>query len=271
MNNRRLNRRLKSKVLAFLATISLLPAVSTQAAEIMVDTRLIDQAQEVLREKQTEIVALQREINRLANAASSTFEEFKQENDNLEALLVLNAEYRKLISIQEGNIATLDESIANVEIVTREIPFLMEKMLTSMEQFVELDLPFQMEQRRNRLTFARNAIDNPDVSIAEKFRQVLVLYQNETLYGRTHETYASTINFNGADLDVNILRVGRIALLFQTTDRQITGRWDNATRSWVELPVGEYRTAVQSAIRVSQGLDAPRIIDLPIVAPELAQ
>jgi hypothetical protein len=91
------------------------------------------------------------------------------------------------------------------------------------------------------------------------------------MYGRTHETYSGTINIGGADRDVNILRVGRIALLFQTTDRQITGRWDNNTRSWVELPVGEYRTAVQSAIRVSQGLDSPRIIDLPIAAPELAQ
>lgn len=265
------NRRITSKVPALLALISLFVAGPALTAEIMVDTSLIDQGQEILRNKQTEVVAIQREINRLANAASSSFEEFKQENDNLEALLVLNAEYRKLISIQEQNIATLDESIANVEVVTREIPFLMEKMLSSMEQFIELDLPFQMETRRNRVKFARDAIDNPDVSIAEKFRQVLVLYQNETLYGRTHETYTSTINFGGADRDVNILRVGRIALLFQTTDRQITGRWDNATRSWTELPVGEYRTAVQAAIRVSQGLDAPRIIDLPIAAPELAQ
>lgn len=265
------NRRILSKFLVLLGAVGLMPAVSTQAAEIMVDTRIIDQGQEILQQKQTEIVGVQREINRLANAASSTFEEFKQENDNLEALLVLNAEYRKLISIQEENIRTLDESIANVEVVTREIPFLMDKMLTSMEQFVELDLPFQLEQRRNRVQFARAAIDNPDVSIAEKFRQVLVLYQNETLYGRTHETYPSTINVAGSDRDVNILRVGRIALMFQTTDRQITGRWDNSTRSWVELPVGEYRTAIQSAIRVSQGLDAPRIIELPIVAPELAQ
>ncbi|MFM1895077.1 MAG: hypothetical protein RLZZ385_151 [Pseudomonadota bacterium] len=265
------NRRIKTKVLAPIALLGLLMTGVTQSAEIMVDTSIIDEAQSGLQRRQAEIVEIQREINRLANAASSTFEEFKQENDNLEALLVLNAEYRKLISIQEANIATLDESIANVEIVTREIPFLMEKMLSAVEQFVELDLPFQLEARRNRVQFARNAIDNPDVSIAEKFRQVLVLYQNETLYGRTHETYADTINFGGVDRDVTILRVGRIALVFQTVDRQITGRWNNDTRAWEELPAGDYRTAVQSAIRVSAGLDAPRIIDLPIVAPELAQ
>ena len=81
----------------------------------------------------------------------------------------------------------------------------------------------------------------------------------------------NTITLNGEERDVNILRVGRIALLFQTTDRQLTGRWNNETRAWEELPAGDYRTAVQSAIRVSSGLDAPRIIELPIAAPELAQ
>jgi len=237
----------------------------------MTDTSIIDQALSDLEQRQPDYIASQETINRLANEASSTFEFFKQENDNLEALLVLNAEYRKLVSIQLENIDTLDESIANVEIVTREMPLLMEKMLSSVEQFVELDLPFQLDTRRNRLDFARGAMDNPDVSIAEKFRQVLVLYQNETLYGRTHETYPDTISFNGVDRDVNLLRVGRIALMFQTTDRQITGMWDRDSRTWVEIPAGEYRTALQTAIRVSSGLDAPRIIDLPIIAPELAQ
>lgn len=264
-------RRISSKIAAPFASLALVMISATQAAEIMNDTSIIDQALSVIEQKNQDLAATQASINRLANAASSTFEQFKQENDNLEALLVLNAEYRQLISIQEQNIATLDESIANVEIVTREIPLLMQKMLTSVEQFVELDMPFQLDARRNRIQFARDAIDNPDVSIAEKFRQVLVLYQNETLYGRTHETYPDTISFNGQDLDVNILRVGRIALMFQTTDRQISAAWDNNARTWVELDAGEYRTAIQTAIRVSSGLDAPRIIDLPIVAPELAQ
>lgn len=264
-------RQLSNKALAPLVSFMFLVASTTQAAEIMTDTSIIDRALSVIVQKNTELAESQVSINRLANSASSTFESFKQENDNLEALLVLNAEYRKLLSIQEENIATLDQSIADVEIVTREIPFLMEKMLTSIEQFVELDLPFQLESRRNRLRFARDAINNPSVSIAEKFRQVLVLYQNETAAGRTYENYTDTISLNGADLEVNVVRVGRVALLFQTTDRQVTGMWDRDNRAWTELDAGEYRTAVQTAIRVVAGLDAPKIIDLPIIAPELVQ
>ncbi|MBL4821400.1 MAG: DUF3450 domain-containing protein [Gammaproteobacteria bacterium] len=264
-------RQLLSKVLPSAVFTMFVMVNGSQAAEIMTDTSIIDQALNVLEQTQAESAESQANINRLANAASSTFEQFKQENDNLEALLVLNAEYRKLISIQEENVETLDESIASVEIVTREMPLLMEKMLSSAEQFVALDLPFQLETRQNRLKFARDAMNNPDVSVAEKFRQVLVLYQNETLYGRTHETYPDTISFGGVDRDVNILRVGRIALMFQTTDRQITGMWDRDSKAWVEIDAGEYRTPLQAAIRVSAGLDAPRTIDLPIVAPELAR
>ena len=63
--------------------------------------------------------------------------------------------------------------------------------------------------------------------------------------------------------DVNIVRIGRVALIYQTTDRQETRAWDNRARAWVELSPGEYRTAIQDAIRVAAQLDAPRIIELP--------
>jgi len=147
----------------------------------------------------------------------------------------------------------------------------MTKMLASIEQFVELDMPFQQEERRARLQFARDAIDSPDVSVAEKFRQILVLYQTENNYGRTHETYPTTLNVEGVDRDVDILRVGRVALLYQTKDRTMTGAWDKAAGAWVTLDPVEYRTAVQRAISVSSGLVSPAILEIPIVAPESAQ
>ncbi len=236
--------------------------------EILVDSSMIDRAMSALGEKYRESAEVQQQLVRLADSAGSSFEQFKRANDSLESLLVLNAGYRRSISIQEENIATLDESIASVEEVTRNIPLLMEKMLVALEEFIGGDYPFLVEERRNRIQFARDAIDNPDVSIAEKFRQVLVMYQAETSYGRTIETYPDTIDIDGAPRDVNILRIGRVALIYQTTDRQETRAWDNRAREWVELPPGQYRTPVQSAIRVASQLDAPRIIELPVLAPE---
>lgn len=267
MNNRRINR------LSMPALVLLMSGLfgAAQAQEILVDSSILDRAMDVLGEKYTESQATQEEITRLASEASSTFEAFKRSNDNLEALLVLNAGYRRQIAAQQEQIATLDRSIAEVEVVSREIPLLMEKMLNALEQFVALDYPFREEQRQTQLQFARDAIDNPDVSIAEKFRQVLMMYQTEAQYGRTNETYPDTITVNGAERDVNVVRVGRVALMFQTTDRQVTGAWDNQARQWVELPASEYRQEVQQAIRVVSNLDAPAVLSMPVLAPEAAQ
>lgn len=265
------NRRIINMSMTALALLMSCTLGVAQAAEILVDSSILERAMDVIGERNSESAVIQEEITRLANSASSTFEAFKRENDNLEAMLVLNAGFRKQIAAQNEDINELDESIANVEVVTRELPLLMEKMLSSITQFIELDYPFHVDERANRIQFARDAIDNPDVSIAEKFRQVLTMYQTESFYGRTIETYPDTITLDGQARDVNIARVGRVALMYQTTDRQITGTWDNKARAWVELPIGEYRTAVQTAIRVAQSLDAPKIIDLPVAAPELAQ
>lgn len=261
------NRRLYYKVLAPFA--SLIVAGATQAAEV--DTSIIDKALNIIDQQNQAAVSSQETITKLSNSTSTLFEEFKVENDNLESMLVLNAGLRKQISIQEQQIATIQQSITDVAIVTQEMPFLMNKMLSSVEQFVELDLPFQLDLRRERLQFARDAIDSPDVSIAEKFRQILVIYQNENNYGRTHQTYPTSLTIDGVERDVDMLRVGRIALVYQTKDRTLTGAWDNTSRSWVELDAATYRTPIQRAISVSSGLVSPAIMDLPIVAPESAQ
>ena len=135
MKNRRITN-LSVTAIAVLATcaVNLIQAqeiaaeISTPVETLLIDSSILDKAMDVIGSKNNASAATQVEISRLANAASSSYEEFKRENDNLEALLVLNAGFRKSISIQEQNIASLDQSIANVEIVTREIPLLMNKI-----------------------------------------------------------------------------------------------------------------------------------------------
>ena len=56
---------------------------SLRAAEILIDSSILDQAMDVIGTKYSESASTQEEISRLANSASSTYEEFKAENDNL--------------------------------------------------------------------------------------------------------------------------------------------------------------------------------------------
>lgn len=261
------NRRLYSKVLVPLASLLVIGTAKAQD----VDTSALDRAQGVVAETIQAAAQSQQNVTRLSNSASSLFEEFRLESDNLEALLVLNANWRRQIAIQEREIETIAESIAEVRNVTQELPLLMNRMLASVEQFIALDIPFHLEARQARVQFVRDAIDNPNVSTAERFRQILVLFQTENAYGRTRETYPATLTIDGVQRDVDLLRVGRIALVYQSKDRLTTGAWDPQTRQWITLDAGEYRNAIRTAINVAAGMVAPEIIDLPIVAPELAQ
>ncbi|MEQ9210497.1 MAG: hypothetical protein RLN96_11760, partial [Pseudomonadales bacterium] len=96
MNNRRI---LKLSMAVPALLMSALFATS-QAQDILVDSSVLDQAMNELGEKYVQSAQVQQEITRLASSASSTFESFKRANDALESLLVLNAGYRKSISIQ---------------------------------------------------------------------------------------------------------------------------------------------------------------------------
>ena len=87
-----------------------------------------------------------------------------------------------------------------------------------------------------RIAFLRANLDRSDVSIAEKFRQVLEAYKIENEYGRKIDAYKGSIEIEGVERDVNFLRVGRISFLYQTTDTEMSGAWDQASRSWVPCP-----------------------------------
>ena len=99
------NRRLYSKVLAPLASLLVIGTALAQD----VDTSAIEQAQSVVGETNREAAESQERINRLSNSSSSLFEEFKTGSDNLEALLVLNANWRRQIAIQEDQLETISE------------------------------------------------------------------------------------------------------------------------------------------------------------------
>ena len=78
----------------------------------------------------------------------------------------------------------------------------------------------------------------------------------------------SVPEIDGVERDVNFFRVGRVALLYQTTDTEISGAWDQASRSWVPLERGEYRNAIMKGLRIARKEASIDLLNLPIAAPE---
>jgi uncharacterized coiled-coil protein SlyX len=231
------------------------------------DTSVIDKATAKAAEAFKTAKESQARINKLSDQADEMISDYKDQAKIVDGLEVYNAQMRKTIAEQEKTIKQYDASIAEVAELQRQIAPLMERMMTSLEQFVDLDIPFKLDDRKARLQQIRETFNDSSVNVAEKFRLVLNAYEQEINYGRSMDNYTGTLQVNGVERDVDFLRVGRIALLYQTSDQTSTGVWDKSSKQFVELG-SEYRRPVANGIRMAQKLATTSILELPINAPE---
>jgi len=104
------------------------------------------------------------------------------------------------------------------------------------------------------------------VTVAEKFSQVLQAYQLENSYGSTIEAYSDVIDLDGKSRQVDMLKWGRVSLVFQTPDGEITGVWDTNADTWAILP-DEFRAGVQDGIRIARKTQTVDLVKLPVPAP----
>jgi hypothetical protein len=84
------------------------------------------------------------------------------------------------------------------------------------------------------------------------------------------EAYGDTIVVEGAERKVDVLKVGRISLVYQTPDAEETGMWNPEKREWGPLD-DSYRGPVQTGIRMARKQLSMDLVTLPVVGPEVAQ
>lgn len=255
------NHRLKAMAMSAVLSTGVL-ACATHAAEV--DTVLQKGAEKVATAKSS-----QKRVDNIADKTYDILQDFKTVNKQIEGLRVYNAQLDRQIANQVQTMADLAESIENATLMERQILPLTLKMLDALGQFVELDLPFKKQERHEAIERVRSNLDSSRFSSAEKFRQVLELYDIESQYSRTVEQYEGLVDIGGQERQVNFFRVGRIALMFQTSDQDVTGVWDTKNNTWEE--VNGSRSAVAKGIRIAKKQAAIDILSLPIPAPEAAQ
>ena len=210
----------------------------------------------------------QAKIDKIYDQTEEITGQFRVESQRLEDLKIYNSQLQRQIDSQLKTIGQLTQSIDEITIVERQISPLLLKMIASLETFVSLDIPFLLDERQKRIAFLKDMMDRGDVTPAEQFRQVFESYQIENEYGSTIETYKGKLQLDGAEKEVNFLRIGRVALIYQTFDGKQQGMWNSKTAAWE--PVGtEYFTSIRQGFKVASQQAAPELIVLPIAAPEV--
>ncbi len=253
----------------FIAALVSAGALAGSGAVVQAST--LDSILEVGTAKNAAARKSQEKIDRLADETRDLLADYRTVTKQIDGLKVYNTRLQRQIDNQVQNIARIETSIDESTIIARQMLPLVIRMVDGLQKFVELDVPFHMEERQQRIDFLRNNLDRSDLTIAEKFRQVLEAYKIENEYGRKIDAYKGSVEVDGVERDVNFFRVGRIALLYQTTDTERSGAWDQRSRSWVPLDRGEYRTAIMKGLRIARKEASIDLLKLPIAAPQEAQ
>ncbi|MDQ7050201.1 MAG: DUF3450 domain-containing protein [Enterobacterales bacterium] len=209
----------------------------------------------------------QKKIDQLAGQIQDKFIQFKMISKEADGLKVFNIQMKRQIKSQIKELKRLDDAMDQVTIIERQITPLMLRMIDGLKEFVSLDVPFLEEERVKRIQRLRSMMDRADVTVSEKFRRVLEAYQVEVDYGRTIEAYSGNAVVEGKEQQVNFLRIGRVAFIYQTRDHNKMGLWDQKARAWVSLG-SEYRTQIIKGLRMAKKQLAPDMLIVPVSAPE---
>jgi len=248
---------IKKSAQIIFASVCLMYCFALHAGEL---DKIIDTGEKRTDEGKT----AQQKIDKLNDAAEDISSQYKQTAKVLDGLKVYNELLQAQINNQEQQFTDLKTSITEVAVIERQIVPLMVRMIDGLEDFIQLDVPFLVEERNERIASLKLMLERTDVTVAEKFRRVLEAFQIEIDYGKTLLAYRGTLNIDASEREVEFLRVGRIALLYQTLDRQETGAWDNQQNAWIQLPSGQYRLATDKALRIAKKQIAPDILTVPI-------
>lgn len=215
---------------------------------------------------QEDSAASQGRIDALDDETQKLLAEYRQVKNETESLRTYNKQIEAQIPSQLEEMASFERQLKEVETTSREVLPLMQRMLDTLEQFVKLDLPFLPEERKKRVATLLEMMDKANVTISEKFRRIVEAYQIEMEYGRTLEAYEGKLGEGDDARTVQFLRVGRVALMYQTLDQKETGYWDAEKKAWVSDD--SYRSAFAKNLAVAKKLGAPDLLVVPVPAPK---
>lgn len=235
--------------------------VSAQTGPGEVEAVIEEQAQldQAARSSQQQIAVLDQQADQL-------LAEYRQVYAEARSLEDYNDQMDDMVGSQMEEIESIDRQSEEIETTAREVIPLMQKMLVTLEQFVELDIPFLLEERKARIESLKEIMSRADVTTSEKYRRILEAYNVEMEYGRTIEAYRSELQTSSELITVDFLRLGRITLMYQSLNGEQTGYWDHTRESWIVN--NDYQRSVRQGLRIAKQQSAPDLIIAPVRSPQ---
>ncbi|MEL6367163.1 MAG: DUF3450 domain-containing protein [Pseudomonadota bacterium] len=247
-------------------TSVVMTAVAGMALSVPVMAQSVDSVLRAEGNRLDRQVQSQQRVERIVSQTRSITDQYRVITKEKDGLDIYNERLQLQVEAQLAEIAKIEDSKKRASEVNVQILPLVTRMIDRLEQIIELDIPFLAQERADRLQTLKDIIDDPGVNTAEKFRKVMEAYTIEVNYGRKIVTYEGMIPIDGKEYNVDFLRLGRVALLFQTADQSVTGRYNPTTRQF-EID-NSYRAEVFKGLQVAKQQIAPELLLVPVTVSE---
>lgn len=212
----------------------------------------------------------QEKITDLSIETQELLGEYRLVLQQIDRLIAYNDYVERLITDQEEQIIDINRQLQEFALIERGIVPLMLESIETLDRFIDLDVPFLLEERKDRVNRLRVIMNESDITVSEKFRQIMDAYQIETSFGSDIEAYTGFLEIDGENRQVDFLRIGRTSLTYQTPDQNQTGFWNKQTQEWEDLP-RKYTDHVKEGLRIAKKQITPDLIQLPVEAPKVMQ
>jgi len=212
----------------------------------------------------------QERIDKIDDNSRKMLEEYWRTLREADTLRSYTSNLRQLVESQEREKKALEHQIEEIALAERQIVPLMVSMVETLEEFVDADTPFLPVERRQRVESLKSMLDSAEITTAEKFRRILEAYQIENEYAVTIEAYRADLSQEGTTRPVDFLRIGRVALFYQSLDGSTSGFWNPRKKTWEILP-DDFRRPIRDGIRIARKEAAPDLLTLPMPAAETAK
>ena len=224
----------------------------------------LDNARSIENKTNTASAVSQDHIDKSADSVLSMKANIEQLQEEVKNLTIYHDHLARLVQNQAQEVASIDQQIADIKQTRQGVVPLMYQMIDGLKTIVENDKPIKHQARLARVNKLETMMSQADISDAEKFRRILEAYQIEMDYGTKLAAYQAKITLaDNKTIEVNVLHLGRIALVARSLNGSHYWRWNTAAKQWQVIDASEGAN-IDKAFAIADNQVAPSLITLPV-------
>lgn len=224
----------------------------------------LDNARSIENKTNTTSAVSQDHIDKSADSVLSMKANIEQLQEEVKNLTIYHDHLARLVQNQAQEVASIDQQIADIKQTRQGVVPLMYQMIDGLKTIVENDKPIKHQARLARVNKLETMMSQADISDAEKFRRILEAYQIEMDYGTKLAAYQAKITLaDNKTIEVNVLHLGRIALVARSLNGRHYWSWNTAAKQWQVIDASEGAN-IDKAFAIADNQVAPSLITLPV-------